>query len=374
MEIQYGFSDELEYVIFRTPSNFHAHLRTEAIMRAIAHDLMRAVKYLLVMPNDGLIDSPGKVTARFQELISLAEELEVNPWFVMTVYLTPNVTPQVIEELARLPFRVEVKYYPPEQGATTGSGHGLPLTEAGETLRAMAECGMPLLGHFESVKNKKGQELPHNMRETYFAREWFPWLREENPNLFISFEHVSTREGVICIERDDSGRTIGTFTPHHAMLPIEDLMRLSWANFGKCMPIPKGVDDVNACREFVISGDPRAAFGDDTAAHLMRTKQGSFAEAANGAFWTAHSIAAFAKVFEEAGALDERFENFMSINGAKWRGLPLPKENELIKISRIDGKGVPPPIYVPERDDVIVPLGWTIADDGLDIGLEVSVL
>lgn len=363
---------EVQHFLMLRPSNFHAHIRLGHLMEAIAYDVMSVVKYLLIMPNDGLVDTIEKVTARYEELRALAAARGVNPTFIMTVYLTSNVTSHMIERLARLPFKVEVKYYPPEAGATTGSGFGIPLEEAEETLRAMAECEIPLLGHFESVKDSSGRTLPHDQRETYFMEHVYPRLRYGHPWLLISIEHVSTLDAIKRVKEDSSGRTVCTLTPHHLLLSIEELKRLSWANHGKCMPIPKGLDDVDACREFATSGDTRAIAGNDTAAHLSRAKEGPFDQAANGAFWTAHSIAAYALAFERAGALDARFERFMSINGATWRDLELPAKDDRIMVVREREKDIPSPVAVPEENDIVIPLGWTTKDDRLKLGLVVA--
>jgi dihydroorotase len=138
------------------------------------------------------------------------------------------------------------------------------------------------------------------------------------------------------------------------------------------MPIPKGPDDVAACREFATSGNERAIAGDDTAAHLSRTKHGAFGGASNGAFWTAHAIAGYARAFMRAGALDDRFEQFMSLNGAKWRSLEIPDNDDVITISREPEHDIPPPIGVVGESDVVIPYGWTTENDKLYLGFAVD--
>lgn len=361
------------YIEILRPSNWHAHLRLDAVMRAIAYEIMRVVKYLLVMPNDGVIDTIDKLLERYAVLSTLAEMLDVKPIFIMTVYLTGNVTPRMIEQFANLPFRVEVKWYPVKKGATTGSGFGIPLSEAKDTLHVMAECGIPLLGHFEATEDRKGRALQPEQRESYFMENDFLRFRDEHPDLLKCIEHASTLEAIARVQEDTRGKTVCTLTPHHLLLSIEQLRHLSWANHGKCMPIPKGPEDVAACRAFATSGDSRAIAGDDTAGWLSRFKQGPFNDAANGAFWTAHGIAAYAKAFEIADALDDdRLERFLSVNGAAWRKLPLPEKDDTVTIRRVMEGDIPSPIHVPEEDDFVVPLGWSEKDDRLRIGYVVE--
>ena len=350
------------------PSNFHAHLRADALMRAVARQIMCWVKYLLVMPNIGPIDTVEKVIEYHGILMRLAEVLGLHPVLVMTIYLTDKLTPAVIERLARLPFRVAVKYYPPHKGATTGSGLGVPLSQASDTLKTMARCNIRLLGHFESVYDSNGFELPMEEREGYFMQHEFPRLREENSDLHINIEHASTALAVRQVERDASGKTTCGFTPHHLLLPLEELMKKSWRNHGRCMPILKPPSDVEACLAFATSGDSRAHLGDDTAPHLSASKQGDFNKASCGCFLP-HALALYALAFKQAGALDERFVRFACYNGPDSWGLSRPHIDDKVTLVSDIETDIPEPTIVPELTDVVIPLGWTIEQDRLRVGL-----
>jgi dihydroorotase len=355
-------------IVMPRPSNFHAHLRLDALMRAIAKDIMRWVKYLLVMPNNGPIDTVEKVIEYYNVLMDLAARFGCQPTLIMTVYLTDKLTPAMVEMLARLPFKVAVKYYPPHKGATTNSGLGVPLSEVKESLKAMAAYKIRLLGHFESVYDGQGRELPMELREGYFMQHEFPRLREENPDLHINIEHASTRIAIEHVKADKSGKTTCGQTPQHMLLTLSQLKKKSWANHGRCMPILKEQDDVDACFEFGTSGDPRTHLGDDTAGHLSKTKMGLFDEANCGCFLP-HSLAVYAFIFEKAKALDDRFVAFACNNGPDMWGLPRPAHNDTVKLVSDFVCDIPEPTPVPEEDDVVIPLGWTRADDKLSIGL-----
>lgn len=352
------------------PSNLHAHLRSAELMNAVARDIMVWVKYLLVMPNTGPIDTISKMVTYHNRLKEIKCEYGFEVEFIMTLYFTDQLTPRVVENLSWLPFKCAVKYYPPHKGATTESGFGIPLQDALETLQAMSEHGIRLLLHGESVYNKKGHELPHSEREGYFMQHEFPWLRESFPDLLICIEHASTKLAVDLIRSDTTGKTVATFTPHHLLFTDEDYERRSWRNHLKTMPFLKTAEDHEALVEFVTSGDKRVILGDDTAPHPSSTKVGSFDDASCGA-WLPHSLSLYALVFKNAGALDERFVKFACLNGPDWWGLPRPNPTDTIRIVRETKLDVPEPTPIhggPDGNDVVIPLGWTTEDDRLKIG------
>ena len=199
----------------------------------------------------------------------------------------------------------------------------------------------------------------------------FPTLRERVPNLRICIEHASTAKAVERVKEDPSGNTACGMTSHHLTLSIDYLMSMSWRNYGQCMPVLKGPDDVAACLAFATSGDPRVFLGDDNAPHPSRKKRGPFDKAACGC-WVPHSLAIYAYAFEQAGALDDRFVQFACINGAKWRRLELPDLSDRVMLVAETERDIPDPLEVPEIDDVVIPLGWTEEPDRWKIGLALN--
>lgn len=362
-------------ITIRRHSNFHAHLRQGELLQAIAKHLMRHVLYLVVMPNTNPIIRTGEDAVQYYaRLWSIAyregfERLKL----IMTLYHTADITPAVIERMAASAIVRAVKHYPPEPGATTGSGHGISLDDprSDEQFRVMAELKVPLLGHFESVKDDAGRTLHPRDGEAYFVRRHLWRFRDRHPNLRICFEHASTAEAIEFVKADPSGNTFMTVTPHHGSCTEGDFAR-SWGNHLKCKPRVQPAENQAAIAEFITSGDPRVGAGDDTAAHLASAKAKPFDQAPNGAFWTSHGIAMYAAIFERAGALDQRFEDFMSLNAPRWWGLPLPAEDDTITLVRETERDVPDPVAVPELDDFVIPLGWTKGEDRLRIGWAVK--
>ena len=371
-------SRELIYCAIPRPSDFHSHFRLDDLARAILPQLVRHQLYVLRMPNDGLIFTVEQALSEHAKIQALAEKLALRMAKVlMTVYYSSATTPEMIEQIARSEVVQAVKYYPPHQGATTGSGHGIPLVPGCNALCAMEETGVPLLGHFESVQDKWGRTVPHHLRETYFMRGEFLRIREHHPRLRICIEHASTRVAVETVEQDTSGNTVMTATPQHLLFNCHDFRyRPSWANNLKCMPIIKDPEDQRAVVEFVTSGDGRAWAGTDRAPWPSKAKQKPFEECPNGS-WTPHSTGLYARAFADIGRLDHRFARFMSLNGPLWWDLPLPTDT--IDIWRETRWDIPNPTPILSEDgkttlDVVIPLGWSQENDRLHVGFRCDAL
>jgi dihydroorotase len=352
MEVPLDFSHTI-----LNPSNFHAHLRRDALMRAIAKHIMQHVKYLLIMPNTGPIKTMEQAITYYDELMQIAETEGLDKLqIIMTLYHTSAITPQIVEEIAKSGIVRAIKHYPPELGLTTGSGQGMALEDSHEMLSAMEECGVPLLGHFELGHDRFNRRVDPLDGEATMVEEKLWQLRDRYPRLRICFEHVSTWKGLEWVKADTSGNTVATVTPHHSSFSEDDFDK-----FGadlKCKPVVQTKDNQEAVREFMVSGDERAIAGDDTAAHISRKKYVEFSEAANGCYFAEQSTPLYARAFMDVGAMDQRFENFMSLNGPKWWGLPAPEADDTITIYS-SSDDMPDPVDVPEENDVVIPLGWS---------------
>ena len=358
------------------PSNFHAHLRRGPLMRAIAKPLMQHVYYLLVMPNTGPIRTLEELTDYFHGLRALAQECGCgHVHFVMTLYYTALITPEVIGKIKeveeKLGIRIEIKWYPPEPGTTTESGHGIPLEAGRDEFLEMERLGVPLLVHPESVRDKHNRTLSPFEGEGYFFQHVLAPFRDRHSDLMICGEHVNTKEGVEWVKADEGGNSLITITPHGVLCTMHDLD----GPFGallKCKTRLQTPENRDAVEAFMVSGDARCGAGDDTAAHLKRTKLGvPFEQAANGVFWTSgQTFAGYAKVFNRCGALDDRFVDFTAHNAADWRGLPRPARKDVVRFVLNNMRDIPDPIEVPEEEDVVLPAGWAdTTRDRMQLGL-----
>lgn len=352
---KYGADNGLEELTIIRPSNLHAHLRDDAMLRATAKETMRPWKYLVVMPNTGPIDTIEKMLRYRDKLLRIRDEYGFETRFIMTLYFGAEITPRVVKDIARLGFPCAVKYYPTAPGATTGSGHGIPLTDqrARTALRAMEDEGIRFLIHGETVFDKKGNEMPQELREDYFMEHEFPNLRERFPRLDITIEHATTARAIEWVKADTSGRTICGITPQAMLHVRENLESITWGVHAKCMPIAKTPKDREAVLTFALSGDPRVHLGDDTAPHPAAKKNVSFKDAASGCF-VPHSMALYIDIFLKHNKLD-KLADFACLNGPKAWGLPLPDPSDTITFRK--SNDLPEVVDVPEMKDYVVPFG-----------------
>ncbi len=356
----FGNDTRVSTIQILQPSNFHAHLRRDAMMRAVAYYTMRYVLYLLAMPNNGPVRTIEDAVKYYDELMQIAEKVarsEIK--LIMTLYLTNMITPAVVERMAKHAFVRAIKSYPAEKNLTTGSGEGIPLLDAKEALRAMEVNEVRLLVHCEDGKDEKGETLLPEHGEAHFIKTKMWPLRDMFPKLRICVEHASTIEAVQFVKSDTSGRTAMTVTPHHPLFILPDLKRLG--DNLLCKPRVQTPENREAIRAFMVTGDPRVIAGDDTAPHPSKDKR---EKKSNGCF-VPHALGLYARAFDEAGAFGaggpNSFERFVSTNGPDWWNLPRPTNT--ITIVRECQHDVPDPVRVPEIDDTVQPLGW--GDNGI---------
>jgi len=351
-------------ITFRRRSNFHAHGRWGQLMETVLPDILRHTKYVLLMPNTGpdkggIIRTPESAALAYRRAMELRDRHGMTTCtdILTTVYLTGDVTPKMIETISRSHCVWALKSYPTDPKGTTNAGHGIPFDEIDEdVIRAMIEHRVPLLIHAEDTHDRHGRSLSHAEREAHCVEHRLRPFRERHPDLLICEEHISTAKSVALIKEDASGKTVCTVTPHHMLLTIRNLNVHT-----KCMPFLKSEEDRAAVAAFAISGDYRAIAGDDTAPHPAADKRVAFENAKCGC-WLPHGIGIYTRVFADAGALDGRFEQFMSLNGPRWWGLPIPDARDTITIRAVKEGDVPEPLPIIGSDDVIVPMGWPDGD------------
>lgn len=377
-------SGKIVSITMPRPSNFHAHFRWEddGLIDAVTPENIRHFKYVLAMPNNGpgegkLIRSIEDAHRVYHRIMDIRARHGITTFTrpLMTLYLTSDITPHVIEKMAHSGFVFAVKSYPVHragQHGTTNSGHGVPFDECEETIRAMEKWGVPLLIHAEDVNDENGDEIPHKDREAHCVTHRLWKFREKHPELRICLEHASTREAIEFVKADPSGRTVMTVTPQHLLFTAEDFERYSWRNHLRCMPYVKTEADRQALLDFATSGDPRCWAGDDTAPHASAKKNVEFDKAVCGC-WLPHSIALYTLAFMQRDAINDSFVKFMSFNGPKWWNLTPPANDDTITIVAETEKDIPAPTPLPKADDVIIPLGWSEDADRLKLGYAVAM-
>jgi dihydroorotase len=262
----------------------------------------------------------------------------------MSVKITQNTTPEHI-------------YAAHEAGAIVGKGYPIGVTTnaedgisnffaLGPVWLAMQKVGMVLSLHGEDP------DTPCMVRELSFLPT-LSSLASDFSTLRIVMEHLTTRKAVEIVAGLPE-RVAATITVHHLVLTLDDLIGGSLQPHNFCKPVAQTRDDRKALIEAVTSGNPKFFFGSDSAPHLRSAKESSNGSA--GIFSAPVVLPVLCQVFEEAGALG-RLEDFISVYGASFYGLPLNHGTITVKQKRV---------VVPQEIDGIVPfmagqaLAWSV--------------
>jgi len=129
-----------------------------------------------------------------------------------------------------------------------------------------------------------------------------------------------------------------------------------------CLPVVKQEDDRLAIRKAAVSGDPRFFFGSDSAPHRLVDKEK--AGGAAGVFNIPTALPAIVQVFEAEESM-ENLEAFMSLNGARFYGLPLNPDTITLKKA---GSPISAADYISVGGDRVnvfqtqEPLFWQVVD------------
>ena len=324
--------------------DLHVHLRQGTLMEEVV-PLIRAggVGRCLVMPNTKPPVAFTDDALRYRDVLrECAPDIE----FLMTLYLTPELTPAEVRRAHEAGIAA-VKLYP--KGVTTNSASGVEsLQDYRDVFVAMEECDLVLSIHGEMPAcPERGIDVM--TAEACFLPE-LEALVAAHPSLRIVLEHVSTAAAVECVDRLGK-RVAATITPHHLDL-IADDWRDQIHNF--CKPVAKTREDRDALWTIIRSGHPQFFFGSDSAPHPRKAKECGGGCA--GVFTTPLVLAYLADSFERNDALD-RLADFVGLFGRTFYGLPATdREVTLVK----------EPQTVPDTYGDVVPYragqqcGWTI--------------
>ncbi|KAJ9142353.1 Dihydroorotase [Pleurostoma richardsiae] len=301
-------------------ADMHVHLRQDKVMELVVPEIRKGgVDTVFVMPN---LQPPITTVAQALEYKSRLQSLDPKVQYLMSLYLHPSVTPEVIAEAAAAGI-AGVKMYP--QGVTTNSESGV----AGDFLETYASVFAAMEKH-DIVLNLHG-EVPGTPPSDISLEEAFlPELRrlhERFPRLRVILEHCSTAAAVDAV-RACGPSVAGTITAHHLYL-TGDISHVDPLAF--CKPIPKTPSDRDALLKAVSSGDPKFFFGSDSAPHLLVSKGGKPVPAGvyTQSFATQLVLLALEEATErglikEEEVSQERLEQFLSRSGRRFYKLPDP--------------------------------------------------
>ncbi len=295
----------------RRPFDAHVHLRDGAMLAAVVPETARHCAAALVMPN--LVppvttrDQARAYRARIVAQVPAGSEFEP----LLTAYLTDGIDPDEVVAGFEAGDWVAAKLYPAH--ATTNSAHGVSDVAAiAPVLRAMASAGMPLCVHGEVTD----PAVDIFDREAVFLDTVLAPLLDQLPDLRVVIEHATTAAAVD-FWRAAGDRVALSITAHHLWWNRNALFAGGLRPHAYCLPVLKRESDRLALVDAATSGSERVFFGTDSAPHLASRKETDCGCA--GVFSAPTAVAATARVFDDAGALDQ-LEGFLSLNGPRWYG------------------------------------------------------
>lgn len=280
------------------PGDFHVHLRDGAMKELVTPTVKKGgVSVCFVMPN--LVPPLTKPDDVLEYQKSL-QKLSPDTLFLMSLYLCPDITPEVIKE-AKSKGITGVKCYP--AGVTTNSEHGVSSYEPFyPTFAEMERQDMVLNLHGECPSGSDITVL--NAEEKFLPT--LELLHTKFPRLRIVLEHCTSAAAVEAVKK--CGPTVAaTITAHHLFLTVD-----SWGgsahNF--CKPVAKLPSDRTALINAATSGSPKFFFGSDSAPHPLTSKTRA-KNAAAGVFTQEYAISYVAQAFDKVGKLD-KLKGFVS--------------------------------------------------------------
>jgi len=298
----------------RRPDDWHLHLRDGAMLEAVAPWTARQFARAIVMPNlaPPIISVACAEAYRTRILAALPTGTDFEP--LMTCYLIDRAEPAELVRGFESGAWVAAKLYPAH--ATTNSAYGVTdIRTLHPVLEAMQRIGMPLLVHGEVTD----PAVDIFDREAVFIERVLADLVRDFPALKIVFEHITTAEAVAFVE--DAGPNVGaTVTPQHLLLNRNAIFEGGIRPHAYCLPVAKRERHRLAVRRAATSGSPKFFLGTDSAPHAAEHKEAACGCA--GIFNAPFALEAYAGVFEAEGALD-RLEEFASVHGPRFYGLPL---------------------------------------------------
>ncbi|KZP12089.1 Dihydroorotase [Athelia psychrophila] len=296
------------------PADFHVHLRQGDLSKLVTPHVRKGGFHLAyVMPN---LKPPITTVSQALEYKSTLESIDPSVDYLMTLYLSPDLTPEEVRK-AKDAGIVGVKSYP--RGVTTNSDSGIESYEIYyPVFEIMQEVGMVLNLHGEVPSDPATNTHILNAEPTFLPH--LEAIHKAFPKLRIVLEHATTRAAVDMVK--SLGPTVGcTITAHHLALTVDDWAGQSW-NF--CKPVAKYPDDREALREVVREGHPRFFLGSDSAPHPPHTKATSTPQSAcaAGVYTSPILLPLVAHLLEDFGALD-KLEGFVGGFGRAFYGRQL---------------------------------------------------
>lgn len=333
-------------------ADMHVHLRDGKMMELITPTVREGgVSVAYIMPN---LQPPITTLDRVVEYKKQLEELSPKTTFLMSFYLSKDLSPELINEAAKIGAINGVKCYP--AGVTTNSAHGVDpndFTVFYPIFEALEANNLVLNIHGESPPKKDDEEIHIMNAESKFL-PILEKLHSDFPNLKIILEHCTSQDAVEAIEKLNAGykegdkvTVAGTITAHHLSLTIDN-----WAGnpVNYCKPVAKFPADRNHLVKAATSGKPYFFFGSDSAPHPIEGKARHTGVCA-GIYTQKYAIGYVAEVFDKQGKLDT-LKNFVSDAGMNFYDIKETKSQDKVWLVK-DKYNVPE--IISGKDITVVP-------------------
>ncbi|TDZ49508.1 Dihydroorotase [Colletotrichum trifolii] len=303
------------------PAGFdaHVHLRDGAMSKIVAPTVRSGGNNAaLIMPN--LTPPVTSVKAALDYSSRIKEALgqdEVK--LLMTLYLHPDVTPDVIREAKKAGIAA-VKSYP--AGVTTNSSAGVVDYDAfHEVFQAMEEVDLILCLHGECPSHAGSDITTLNAESKAIS------------------PHAEGSSRQVPQTQNNGPNVVGTITCHHLFITIDDVVGDAM-NF--CKPVAKLPHDRRALLNAVVNSNGKFFLGTDSAPHPITSKTGP-SKAAAGVFTQPYAVQYLLTALDEAVArgelkdgdvTQEALEGFVARYGRKFYGGFEDQKEERIRLTR----------------------------------------
>ncbi|MBB4123072.1 dihydroorotase [Martelella radicis] len=314
----------MKSLTIRRPDDWHLHLRDGAMMEGVIGDTARDFARAIIMPNlvPPVVTAADAAAYRERIMAALPQGAAFTP--LMTLYLTETTDPEDVARAFESGLVTAVKLYP--AGATTNSASGVRnFDNAMPVLEKMAEIGLNLCVHGEVTS----ADVDIFDREAVFIDTVLDPLRKRLPELKITMEHVTTKDGIDYISAAEHNLA-GSITTHHLIINRNDILVGGIRPHYYCLPVAKREAHRKALVAAATSGNARFFLGTDSAPHVDPAKECGCGCA--GIYTAPNTMSCLAHVFENEDALD-RLEAFASLNGPAWYGLA-PNEETVTLVKR----------------------------------------
>ena len=344
----------MQTLTIRKPDDWHLHLRDGAMLEGVLPDSARHFARAIIMPNlvPPVVTCADAEAYKSRIIAALPEGNIFQP--LMTLYLTEGTDPDDLQRGQESGLITAVKLYP--AGATTNSHGGVRnFDKAMPALERMAKIGLPLCVHGEVTT----PEVDIFDREAVFIETVLDPLRKRLPELKVTMEHVTTKDGIDYIAESHKNLA-GSITTHHLIINRNAILVGGIRPHYYCLPVAKREHHRQALRRAATSGNPKFFLGTDSAPHVDPLKECACGCA--GIYTSINTMSCLAHVFEQESAL-AHLEAFTSLNGPAWYGVK-PNDETITLFRRTDPVSFPSKIETGAGPvtvfDPMFPLHWDV--------------